>query len=325
MSRHFCICFAQAAALAFPFQAALAQAYPSRPIHLVAPQPPGGAYDYFARLFAERLQQAFGQPVLVDNKAGAATIIGTEFVARQPPDGHTLLVTTETHVVLPSLHAKLPYDALKDFQPVTQVATVPFVLAVGPAFPGHSIKDYIALARAKPGSITFGSSGVGGALHLAGELMKSTAGIDIVHVPYKGVAAIVQAIIVGEISSSFAPVGPLMAQLRSGKVRALAVLGPSRSALLPDVPGIADSDGLKGYEWGGWLGILAPAGTPRPVVERLNGEINRAVHDPQFARERILSQGYEPVGTTPERLGEIMKLDAAKYLKIVRDAKVPQE
>jgi tripartite-type tricarboxylate transporter receptor subunit TctC len=301
------------------------QAYPSRSIRLVAPQPPGGGYDYFARLVAERLQSAWGQPAVVDNKAGAATIIGTEFVAKQPPDGYTLLVTTDTHVVLPALHAKLPYDALKDFQPVILMATVPFVLTVGPGFPGNSVKEYVALARERPGAITFGSSGVGGALHLAGELLKSSAGIDIVHVPYKGVAAIAQAMLSGEITSSFAPVGPLMAQLRAGKVRAIAVLGPARSVLVPDVPSLAEGDGPKGYEWSGWFGVLAPAGTPRPVIERLNAEIGRAVRDPQFARERILSQGYEPLGTTPEQFMDVMKADTAKVLKVVSDAKIPQE
>ncbi len=323
MNRHLIARLAIAAACVVPPTAALAQ-YPARPLHLVAPQPPGGAYDYFARLFADRLQAAMGQPAIVDNKAGASTIIGTEYVARQPADGYTLLVTTETHVVLPSLHSKLPYDAIKDFQPVTLAASVPFVLAVAASSPLRSFKDYVSLAREKPGTVTFGSSGVGGALHLAGELMKSTQGIDIVHVPYKGVAAIVQAILTGEITSSFAPVGPLTPQFRAGKLRALAVLGPSRSALLPDVPSLGDA-GAAGYEWGGWLGVLLPAGTPRPIVDRLNAEITRAVRDPQFAKERILSQGYEPVGTTPERFGEVMRTDAAKYAKIVKDANIPIE
>ncbi len=323
MNRRLFARLAFAAACIVPPVTALAQ-YPARALHLVAPQPPGGAYDYFARLFADRLQAGLGQPAIVDNKAGASTIIGTEYVARQPADGYTLLVTTETHVVLPSLHSKLPYDAIKDFQPVTLAASVPFVLAVAATSPVRSFRDYVALAREKPGTITFGSSGVGGALHLAGELMKSTQGIDIVHVPYKGVAAIVQAILTGEITSSFAPVGPLTPQLRAGKLRALAVLGPSRSALLPDVPSLAEA-GVTGYEWGGWLGVLLPAGTPRPIVERLNAELTKAVRDPQFAKERILSQGYEPVGTSPERFGELMRADAAKYAKIVRDANIPIE
>jgi tripartite-type tricarboxylate transporter receptor subunit TctC len=313
-----------ALALALPLGAALAQTYPAKPLRIVAPQPPGGAYDYYARLLGERFQAAFGQPAVVDNKAGAATILGTDAVAKAAPDGYTLLVTTDTHVVLPALHKTLPYDAMKDFQPVSLVANVPFVLVVSASSPIASLKDYVAAARAKPNAVSYGSSGIGGALHLAGELFKSSTGVELLHVPYKGMAAVSTAILANEITSAFAPLGPVTGQLRAGKLRPLVSLSQARSPLLPDVPGMAD-EGVKGFEFAGWVALLAPAGTPRPVVDRLNGEVTRAVRDPQFAKERILSQGYEPVGSTPERLGEVMRADAAKMLKVVRDANIPPE
>lgn len=314
-----------AAVLSLPLEAARAQTYPNRPIRFVAPQPPGGAYDYFARLFGERIQAAFGQPVIVDNRAGAATIIGTEYVARQPADGHTLLMTTETHVVLGATHAKLPYDPIRDFDAVSLVVTVPFVLAVSASSSLASARDYIAAARARPGSVTFASSGVGSGPHLAGELLKSMTGVDMVHVPYKGFAAVIQAILSGEVVSTFGPVGPLLAQLKAGKLRPMAVLTASPSALLPGVPTLAEAGPVPGYDLGGWAGVLAPAGTPRAIIDKLAAEINRAVHDAQFARERILSQGYDPVGTTPDRFMEVMKRDVAKYAKLVKDANIPQE
>jgi tripartite-type tricarboxylate transporter receptor subunit TctC len=186
------------------------------------------------------------------------------------------------------------------------------------------VKEFVAQARAKPGSITFGSSGVGGALHLAGELRTSVAGNDRVHVRYKGMAAGSQALIVNEITSAFAPYGPVSGQLRAGKLRALASLSRERSALLPDVPSMAEA-GFPAYEWSGWIGILAPAKTPRAIVDRLNAEINRPFRDPQFVKERVVSQGYEPVGSTPERFAEVMREDAAKFRKVVQDAKIPPE
>ena len=316
---------AAAAAATLPAGAFAQAPWPSRPVRFVAPLPPGGSYDYLARVMAERLQSSLGQPFIVENRAGADGRIGTEFVARQPADGYTILIIAITMVVHPSLFRKIPYDILKDFQPVGMIADAPFVLLVNPSVPANSPKEYVALARSKPGSVTFGSSGIGSPYHLAGEYLKSTAGLDMLHVPYKGTGPLISALLSGEVMSAFAPLGPFLPHIRSGKLRALGLATEYKSSLLPDVPTLIDALSLPGYSMDGWLGVVAAAGTPRPIVERLSGEIAKIVRDPQFAREKLVTQGYEPLSSTPEQMGETMSRHLAKYAKIIQDAKIPAE
>jgi tripartite-type tricarboxylate transporter receptor subunit TctC len=300
-----------------------AQAYPWKPIKFVSPQPPGGAYDYLMRVFGERIQGSLGQPLIVEHHAGAALVVGLDYTAKQPPDGYTLLMSSTTHAIMPSVMAKLPFDPVRAFEPISLVATAPLVLAVRSDSPAMNVQDYIALAKQKPGAITFGSSGVGTPLHFAGELMKSMTGIDMLHVPYKGAAAVVQGVLSGDIYSTFGPLTPLLPHIRSGKIRALGTVGSTRSASLPDLPTISES--LPGFALDSWFGVFAPAGTPRPIVERLNAEFNRVAQDPQFVKDKLVPAGLDGTGSTPERLGEVLKSDIAKYAKIVKDAKIKVE
>ena len=313
--------FALAAGLA-PW--ALAQNYPARPIKFVSPQPPGGAYDYLMRVFGERLQGPLGQPLVIEHHAGAALVVGLDYTAKQPPDGYTLLMSSTTHAIMPSLMPKLPFDPVRSFEPVSLVATAPLVLAVRADSPVKNVQDYIALARQKPGAITYGSSGVGTPLHFAGEMMKSMTGIDILHVPYKGAAAVVQGVLSGDLYSTFGPLTPLLPHMRSGKIRALATVGSRRSASVPDLPTIAES-GLPGFAIDSWFGVFAPAGTPRPIIDRLNAEFNRVAQDPQFVKDKLIPAGLDGVGSTPEHLLEVLQGDIAKYAKIVKDAKIKPE
>jgi len=291
----------------------------------VVPVPPGGAYDYLARLLAERMRISLGVPIIVENKVGAGGRIGTEFVAKAQPDGYTILMVANTHVIQPHLVLNMHYDSIKDFEPVSLVVEAPIVLAVIPSSPAHSVKELISLARAKPGSIAYGSSGIGSPFHLYAELLKSRTGIDMLHVPYKGTAPLIQALFGGEVSTAFVPLGPFLEYFRAGKLRPLAIAGNSRSVLLPDVPTIAEAAQLPGYGLDGWLGVLAPAGTPRQIVDRLSTEISRVMQDRQLTNEMLLPKGYEAVGSTPERLREVMTKDLAAYAKIVKDAKIPPE
>jgi tripartite-type tricarboxylate transporter receptor subunit TctC len=306
--------------LALPSGKATAQAgWPSRPIRFTVPLPPGGANDLLARVFAERLQANLGQPVVVENKPGAGGNVGTEFVARQPADGYSLLLSSNTHVLNVSFFAKLPYDPIRDFEPVTLVATIPFVLTVNSNLPVTNVKEFLAYARSHPGS-TYATAGIGTPHHLGAELLRTMTGIDITHVPYKGAAFLVPALLTGEVTFSIASMSSLVPHFKSGKLRALAVASETRTSLLPDVPTIAEAGPLPGYSIDVWFGVLAPAGTPRPIVDRLNTEINRVLQDPRVVKDRLNSVGLSPVGTTPERYMEVMKADLVKYAKITKDA-----
>ena len=296
-----------------------AQTWPSRPIRFVVPLPPGGANDLLARVFAERLQNTLGQPVVVDNKPGAGGNVGTEFAAKQPADGHTLLLSSNTHVLNVSFFAKLPYDPIKDFEPVTLVATIPFVLTVNSSLPVNNVKEFLAYVRAKPGA-TYATAGIGTPHHLGAELLRTMTGIEITHVPYKGAAFLVPALLTGEVTFSVASISSLVPHFKSGKLRALAVASETRTPLLPDVPTIAEAGPLPGYAIDIWFGVLAPARTPRPIVDRVNAEINRVLQDPQVVKQRLNPVGLSAVGTTPERYMEIMKADLVKYAKITKDA-----
>ena len=319
-----CTALALSAVLALPVGEAGAQAWPSRPIRFVVPYPPGGSNDILARLFAERMQANLGQPVVVENKPGAGANIGTEFVAKSAPDGYTLLLSSNVHVINVNFFAKLPYDPIKDFQPVSLVAIVPFVLTVNSNLPVTTMKEFLAYVRAKPGA-TFATAGIGTPHHLAAELLKTMTGIEIVHVPYKGAAFLVPALLAGEVTFSIAAINSLLPHYKSGKLRPLAVVSTARTPLLPDVPTMAEAGPLPGYGLDAWLGVLVPAGTPRAIVDRLNIEINRVVRDPQIIKEKFNPIGLSAVGTTPEQYMDAMKADLVKYAKITKDAGIKPE
>jgi tripartite-type tricarboxylate transporter receptor subunit TctC len=300
-------------------------AWPNRPIKLIVPFPPGGGNDTMARLLSERLPAVLGQPVVVENKAGAGGNIGTDFVAKQPPDGYNLLLSSVNHVVNPNFFAKLPFDPLKDFEPISLIASIPFALTVNAATPVKTMTEFVAMARAKPGSVTYGTVGIGSVFHLAAEQLKTMAGIDMLHVPYKGSAPLVLALVANEITCTIGAVNSLLPHIRSGRLRPIAVASLTRTAMLPDIPTMAEAGPLPGYEIDVWFGVLAPFGTPRPIVDRLTAEVNKIMRDPQVIAEKLTPLGFESKGTTPARYMEVMKADLARYAKIAKDANIKME
>jgi tripartite-type tricarboxylate transporter receptor subunit TctC len=299
--------------------------WPNRPIRIVVPLPPGGSPDYLSRLLAERLQPVLGQPLVVENRPGGGGAIAREHVARQAPDGYTLLLTESSQVMGAAIGSKLPYDPIRDFEPIVLAAEIPFVLAVNSGTPARTLKEFIAHAKAAPKPLTYGTAGVGAPHHISAELLRSMTGINIVHIPYKGSAGIVPALLTNEIDFTIGAVNSLLPHFRSGKLRAIALAGAARTAILPDVPTMAEAGPLPGYAVDIWLGVTAPAGTPRPIVERLNAEINRIVRDPQLVKERFATVGLEPRGSTPGQFLEVMKSDLAKYAKLAKDANIKPE
>jgi tripartite-type tricarboxylate transporter receptor subunit TctC len=299
--------------------------WPNHPIRFVVPLPPGGSPDYLARLLAERLQPVLGQPFVVENKPGAAGNIARDFVAKAPADGYTILMSESAHVMSAAVVAKLPYDPIKDFEPISLAATIPFGLTVNSSMPVHSLKEFIEYAKASPRALTYGTAGIGAPHHFAVELLRSATGIKVVHVPYKGSAGIIPALLSGEIDFTIAAVNSLLPHFKSGRLRPIAIAGSSRTAILPEVPTIAEAGALPGYAVDVWLGVMAPAGTPRNIVDRLNAEINRSVRDPQVIKDRLTPVGLEPVGSTPEQLLETMKTELATYAKVAREAGIRPE
>lgn len=292
--------------------------YPNRPIRIVVPFAAGGPSDIGARTLAQRMSQNWRQTVVVDNRIGASGIIGADIVARSAPDGYTLLMAQVGDAISMSLYAKLPYNFMQDFAPITLVGQTPFILVAHPSLPVKTVQDLIALARAKPGSLSFGSAGTGVASHLAGELFKAAAGIDVVHVAYKGQAPATTAILGGEIAYMFNNPITALAHIKSGKMRALGVSTATRFTGLPDVPTVAES-GLPGFAVGFWLGPLAPAGTPRAIIDKLNGEMVRILRTPEVV-ERLSPMGVEILATSPDEFARIIKADVAKWGKVVKDA-----
>jgi tripartite-type tricarboxylate transporter receptor subunit TctC len=292
-------------------------AYPARPIKFVVPYPPGGPLDTVARLTAQKLSERLGQPVVVDNKPGAGGNIGADFVAKAPADGYTILMgAVATHAINPTLYRRMPYDAARDFAPVTLLVTTPNVLVVNPAVKASSVRELIALARAEPGKLNFGSGSTGSAGHLAGELFKTLAGVDMTHVPYKGGAAATQDLLAGEIQLMFDNLANAMPHIRAGKLRALAITTAKRSRFAPDLPTISES-GLAAFDISTWFGVLAPAGTAPEVIARLHDEFARAVRQPDI-KEKLDAMGAEAVGNQPAEFAAFIKSEAVKYADVIR-------
>jgi tripartite-type tricarboxylate transporter receptor subunit TctC len=301
-----------------------AQGFPNKPIRLVVPYAPGGTAGSFARILSDRLSQSLGQPVIVDHKPGGGTIIGNDFVAKAPPDGYTLTMGTVTsHAMITSLNTKVPYDPEKDFAPVSLFASLPFVLVAHPSVAATSVRDLVALAKSKPGQLTFGSAGNATSNHLAGELFKARAGVDMVHVPYKGSAPALADLLGGQISTMFDLTATAMPQIASGKVRALAVTSPKRSSIAPDVPTMAEA-GVPGVEVVSWFGILAPAGTPAPIVNLLNAQIVKAMNLPEV-RQLMAQLGADPITSTPQEFAAYISAERAKWAGVVRQAGIKPE
>jgi len=316
---HAVMALVSALALLAPHVHAQAPAYPTKPIRIVVPFPPGGATDILARDVAQKLSEAWGQQVIVDNRPGAGGNIGSELVAKAAPDGYTLeMGTVGTHAINASLYAKMPYDHIRDFVPVILVAGVPNVLVVNPSVPVNSVQELIAYAKANPGKLNFASSGSGTSIHLSGELFKVMAGVQMTHVPYKGSAPAVQDLIGGQVQLMFDNLPPSLPQIKAGKLRALAVTSATRAPALPDTPTIAEA-GLPGFEASSWFGLLAPAGTPPAIVAKLNAEVAKWLATPE-AREKLARQGANAAGGTPEDFAKHIAAETAKWAKVVKDS-----
>lgn len=307
-------------ALLCPVSGAEVQAatYPSKPIHFVVPFPPGGPLDIMARAIGAKLHEAWGQAVVVENKPGAGGGIGADYVAKAPGDGYILLMgAVSTHAINPYLYAKIPYDPVKDFIPVTLVAQVPNVLVVNPSLPVKSVKELIEYAKTKPGALSFGSGSTGSTGHLAGELFKTMAGVDMVHIPYKGAAPAMFDLLAGQTQLMFDNIANALPQIKTGKLRALAVTTSRRAPALPDLPTI-DEAGLRGFDLTTWFGVFVPAKTPQEVVDKLNAEIVKTLQSKEL-RERLAAMGAEPPSiTTPADFAAFVQREAAKYAQVVK-------
>ena len=311
---------ATALALAAP---AFAQNFPTKPMTIVVPASPGGAIDLAARLVGQKFTEAWGQPVVIENKTGATGVIGTDFVAKAAPDGHVLALVASSHAINPSMFKKLPFDTLRSFEPVVQTHTVPLVLVVAPDAPFKTMQDVIAFGKKNPGQLSFASSGNGGAPHFSGELFQSMAGLQMQHIPYKGSTLAHPDLMSGRVSIMFDTLAATSAQIKAGKLRALAVTTPKRLPAFPDVPTVAEA-GLPGYETSTWGGLLAPAGTPKATVQKLAAETTRILALPDV-RERMLAAGVEPVGGTPEQFAAFIASEMVKWGKVAKAAGIEPE
>jgi tripartite-type tricarboxylate transporter receptor subunit TctC len=300
-------------------QALAAPAYPLRPVTMVVPFPPGGGTDVGARLVAQKLSVKWGQSVLVENKGGAAGMVGAEAVAKAKPDGYTLLVgNVGTQSVNPALYKKMPYDPDTAFAPISMIAELPLVLLVTPSLPYYSVKELTAAAKSEPGKISYASSGSGGAPHLAAEIFKTSAGVNMLHVPYKGGGPAVSDVLAGHVNMLFATVLESIGHIRSGKLRGLAVSSASRSPALPDMPTVAES-GLPGFDTGSWIGMLAPAGTPAAIVEKISADVREVLAQPD-TRQTLITQGATPLGMTPAAFKARIDADRQRYGRIIQES-----
>lgn len=302
-------------ALTIICSSAAAQTWPAKAVRIVVGYPPGGPTDLLARIVAQKLTESWGQQVLVDNRPGASGMIGAEVTVRAAPDGYTLLMVPVTYAVTPSLFPKMAYDAVKDLAPVAQVAAAPFILVVHPTLPVKTVKDLIALARSRPGQINYASASAGGMPHLAGELFNTMTGVKMVHIPYKGAAPATTDLLAGQVSLMFNNMLSAMPQVKSGRLRAIAVTSIKRSAAAPELPTIAET--VPGYEASGWYAALAPAATPRELIARLNNDMNRVMKMPDVT-QRLASDGVEAVGTTPDQFGIYLRSEITKWGKVVQ-------
>jgi tripartite-type tricarboxylate transporter receptor subunit TctC len=301
-----------------------ADAYPTKPLRLIVPFPPGGPADVLARTVGDRLASTLGQPVVVDNRPGAGGNIGMELAAKAAPDGHTLVLAPAGNLTVnPSLYRNVPYDVARDFVPVTVIAAVPNVLVVNPQVPAKNLAELIAFAKANPGKLNYSSPGPGSGAHLAGELLKTSAGIDIVHVPYNGIAPATTAVVAGDVQLMFAGAPAALPQVAGGKLRAIAVASPKRIASAPTVPTL-DESGLPGFDVTSWYSIVAPAGTPPAVVDRLQKEIARALENPDV-KAKLAGLGADPIANTPTDFAAMIRSETAKWGKIVKDANIRVE
>jgi tripartite-type tricarboxylate transporter receptor subunit TctC len=302
--------------LIFLSAAVIAQTYPTKPVRVVIPWPPGGSNDVVGRIVMQRVAESTGQQFVVDNRAGAAGSIGADVVAKAPPDGYTIMVHSTSHVGNAHLYKKLPYDTLKDFMGVALLAAQPGALTVHPSLPVKNVREFIALAKKSPGTINYSSSGNGSAPHLSMALLVAMTGIKLVHVPYKGGAPQVTALVSGETQASLATVSTVLVHIQSGRLRALGVSSAKRSGVLPDVPTIAES-GVPGYEMSPWIGVFTPAGTSKDIVNRLNAEINKALKTPEVS-QLLASQALDALGSTPEEFDARIRADYDKYAKLIK-------
>jgi tripartite-type tricarboxylate transporter receptor subunit TctC len=320
---HLRILFTAAIALFAAASAAAAQPdalkYPERPIRVIVPFAPGGGLDLTARLIGQHITERWGQNLVVDARPGAATIVGTEIASRAPADGYTLLMITTTFAINPSLYRKLPYDGSRDFAPITQLNAQPNIIVVNPAFPAKTVKELIAIAKAKRGEVTFASPGAGSAPHLSGELFQRMADVQMIHVPYKGIPPAVTDVLGGRVDMLFTTTISAAPHLKSGKLRALALTSAKRLPAMPDLPTIGET--LPGYEAEAFQGVVAPAGVPRPIVEKIASEIASIVRSPEVAR-RFEADGAMPVGSTPAAFAAFLKNEMAKWGKVIREANI---
>jgi tripartite-type tricarboxylate transporter receptor subunit TctC len=305
--------------------AAGAQGYPAKPVRIIVPIAPGGGQDFVARIVGQKLTAAFGQQFIIDNRPGAGGIIGTQLAVKSPPDGYTLVLVAASYAAQPSLYSKLPYDAVKDLAPITQLGGAPYMLVVNPTVPAKSVKEFVALAKSGRGKLTYGSSGSGEMSNLSMELLKTLAGFDAVHVPYKGAAPALAAAISGEVDAFFPSITSGLPHVRSGKARVLAVTTAKRAELLPQVPAIAES-GFAGYDVSGWYGLLAPAGTPSEIVNRLQQEVAKILELPdvkevQAANGRVPTPG----GNTPQSFAANIQAEIARWAKVIKRAGIRLE
>ncbi len=306
------------AILGLPAHAADAPYPDNKPIRLIVPAAPGGGADFLARIVGQKLGEALGQTVVIDNRAGASGTIAADSTAKAAPDGHTLLMGQSTSIVIaPHMYGKLGYDTLRDLAPIAMIAQVPNIVVVHPSVPVASVKELIALGKAKPELLNYGSSGNGAPSHLAGEMFKTAAGIKMTHVPYKGAGPAVNDLLAGQIQVMFAPIVAVLPQVKSGRLKALAVTSAARSPAAPELQTLAEA-GLPGYEISSWFGLFTPAGTPQPIVDRLHREVAKALQSADV-RERFAKEGAEPVASTPAETAAYVKSEYAKYGRIVKD------
>jgi tripartite-type tricarboxylate transporter receptor subunit TctC len=299
---------------------AVAQTFPSKAVRLVVPFAAGGSTDIIGRTLGQKLNEMWGQPVVVDNRPGGSTVIGTDVVAKAAPDGHTLLITPAPFTIVPSLVAKLPYDPAKDFEPITLINTTPLVIVVHPGVPAKSVKELIALAKRRPGALNYGSSGSGGSNHLAGELFNAMAGVKLVHIPYKGNAPALIDLIGGHVDVVFNGLTSAMPFIKSGKLRALAVTSIARAGSLPEMPTL-DELGLRGFQAVAWNGLTAPARTPKDIIARINADVLKVVRSPELV-ERLKAEGSDPVGNSPAEYSAFLRDEIAKWARVIRFAGV---